>query len=124
MIAESRRGGDLNRATGRYFDRRVDDVLFPIAVASGNIAGQRAAGQRSDRDVVSAARYRTRACRRTQTGMLRARQRDWISRALEWPPDAAYLDVDDACSAEIQSSFSIADMADRLIEAQRVFRCR
>src|SRR5438876_8915989 len=49
MIAESRRGGDLNRATGRDFDRRVDDVLFPIAFASGNIAGQRVAGQRSDR---------------------------------------------------------------------------
>src|SRR6266436_674798 len=54
MIAESGRGGDLNRAARRDFDRRVDDVLFPIAFAGGNIAGQRVAGQCRDCDVVSA----------------------------------------------------------------------
>ena len=32
--------------------------------------------------------------------------------------DAAHLDVDDARGAEVQSSFSIADVADRLVEAQ------
>src|SRR5256885_9447354 len=118
MIAESRRGGDLNRATGRDFDRRVDDVLFPIAFASGNIAGQRVAGQRSDRDVVSAA----------DTALEHAAAPNWnVAGEAERldlagagvAADAAYLDVDDACSAEIQSSFSIAEMTDRLIEAQR-----
>src|SRR2546422_10897473 len=52
MIAESGRGGDLNRAAGGDFDGRIDDVLFPIAFVSGNIAGESVTGQGRDRDVV------------------------------------------------------------------------
>src|SRR6266705_1493133 len=86
MIAESRRGGDLKRATGRDFDRRVDDVLFPIAFASGNIAGQRVTGQRSDRDVVSAA----------DTALKHAAAANRKVAGAGVAADAAYLDVDDA----------------------------
>src|SRR6266849_1987304 len=53
MIAESRRGGDSNRAAGGDFDGRVDDVLFPIAFAGRNIAGQRVTRQGGNGNVVS-----------------------------------------------------------------------
>src|SRR5260370_32208528 len=45
MIAESRRGGDLNRATGRDFDRRGARVLFPLTCAFGQIAGPQSDGR-------------------------------------------------------------------------------
>jgi hypothetical protein len=39
MIAESGRGGDLNRAAGGDFYGRIDDVLFPIALQSDTSPG-------------------------------------------------------------------------------------
>src|SRR5258708_35961445 len=111
MIAESGRGGDLNRAARRDFDRRVDNVLFPIAFAGGNIAGERVAGQGGDRDVVSAADtafQHAAAPNRDVAG--EAESLDLASAGVA--ADAAHLDVDDASGAEIQSGFSIADMAD------------
>src|SRR5258708_37627322 len=52
MIAESGRRRDLNRAARGDFDWRIDDVLFPITFAGGDIARECVARQGRDRDVV------------------------------------------------------------------------
>ena len=41
MIAESGSGGDWNRTGGGDFDGGIDDVFFPVALAGGDVAGQR-----------------------------------------------------------------------------------
>src|SRR5437588_6174661 len=121
MISESRRGGDLNRAAGRDFDGWVDDILFPIPFAGGDIAWQRVAGQGRDRDVMSPA---DAALEHTPTP-----DRDIASQAQSLDlssagvaADATHLDVDDARGTEVQSGFRIADVTDRLVEAQRGFQ--
>ena len=40
---------------GGGFDRRNDDVLLPVALAGGDVAGQDEVGKRGERDVVGAA---------------------------------------------------------------------
>src|SRR5260370_21697265 len=116
MIAESGRGGDLNRAAGRDFDGRVDDVLFPIWFAGGNMAGKRGAGQGRDGNVVGPADTALEHAAAPHGYVAgEAESLDLASAGVA--ADATHFDVNDARGAEVQSGFSIADVADRLVEA-------
>src|SRR5882762_8766907 len=101
MIAESGRGGDLNCAAGRDFDGWVDDVLFPIAFAGGNIAGQRVAGQGRDRDIVSPADTALEHAA-APYGYLAGEAKSLDLASAGVASDATTLDVDDARGAEVE----------------------
>src|SRR6267378_1687049 len=118
MVTESWRGGDLNRAARRDLDGRIDNVLFPIALAGGNIARQGIAGQGRDGDVVdapNAAFQHTAAPDRNV-----ARQAE----SLDFPgagvaADAAQLDINDASGVELESGLSVSGVADGFVETNR-----
>src|SRR5712664_2278177 len=118
MIAESWCGGDRNRAAGRDFDGRIDEVFLPIAFAGGNVAGQSVAGQGRDGDVVSA----------TDAAFEHPAAPDWNAarqaERVDLPSagvaaDAAELDVNDARGAEVESSLRITGVANGFVEANR-----
>ena len=118
MIAESGRRRDLNRAAGGDFDRRIDDVFFPITFAGGDIAGERVAGKGRDRDVVcpadAALEHATAPC----GYVAREAQRLDFFRA-RMAADAAQLYVDDARGIEFYGGFRVADVMNRFVETNR-----
>ena len=100
MIAESGRGGDGNRAARRDLDRWIDDVFSPIALAGGDITGERVAAKGRDGDVVNAADAAFQHATAPNRNI--ARQAE----LLDFPSarvaaDTAELDVDDARGAEV-----------------------
>src|SRR5712664_3530233 len=118
MVTESGCRGDGNRAAGRDFDGRIDEVFFPVAFAGGNVAGQSVAGQGRDGDVVNA----------PDAAFEHAAAPDWnVARQaerLDLPSagvaaGAAELDVNDARGAEVESSLRITGVANGFVEANR-----
>src|SRR5580693_4114706 len=120
MIAESWAGRDLDRAMRGDFDKRVDDVLFPITFAGGHIAGQRVAGQGSDRDVVGAANPAFEHAATPGRNFAREAKGLNLARA-GMPADATQLDVNDPRGTELDGGFRVAEVPNRLVEANRSF---
>src|SRR5713226_5572410 len=118
MIAESRRGGDSNRAAGGDFDGRIDDVLFPIAFAGRNIARHRVARQGRDGNVVSPPDATLKHAA-APYGYVAGEAQSLDLASARMTADTAQLDVDDAGSPEVQSGFRITDVANRFVEANR-----
>src|SRR5216684_509694 len=118
MIAESGSSGDLNCSARGNFDGRVNDVLFPIALAGGDVAGQRVTGKGRGGDVVSPANTRfEHATAPRVDAASEAESLDLASASVA--ADAAQLDVNDARGSELQSSLRIAEVADGLVKANR-----
>src|SRR5712664_1817735 len=118
MVTESGRGGDGNRAAGRDFDGRIDEVFFPIAFAGGNVAGQSVAGQGRDGDVANAPDAAFEHATAPDRNVARQAERlDLASAGVA--ADAAELDVNDARGAEVESSLGITRVANGLVEANR-----
>src|SRR6267378_2116746 len=118
IVTESGCGGDGNRATGRDFDGRIDEVFFPIAFAGGNVARQSVAGQGRDGDVVNAPDAAFQHAAAPDRNVVRQAE------GLDLPgagvaADAAQLDVNDARCVQVESSLRITRVANGFVEANR-----
>src|SRR5262249_60639364 len=109
-------GGNFDGAGGRDGDFGLDDVLVPVAGASGNVARQRKVRQRGHGDVVGAA----------NTGFQHAAAPDRYGVALaevvdmpglEMSADPAELDVDDFAGTKGSGFFGLLVWVDARVEA-------
>ena len=114
--AAAGRGGYGDGSVGADGDFGLDDVLRPVAVGGGDVAGEREVRQRGEGDVVGAA----------DAGLEHAAAPDGDAELLGdvvdgdgfgEAADAAYLDVDDLAAAEFEGGARVAAVADALVEA-------
>src|SRR6267143_1778651 len=114
IVTESGCGGDGNRATGRDFDGRIDEVFFPIAFAGGNVARQSVAGQGRDGDVVNAPDAAFQHAAAPDRNVVRqAEGLDFSSTGVA--ADAAELDINDARGTKVESSLGITRVANGFV---------
>src|SRR5262249_4235193 len=98
------------------FDFGLDDVLFPIALAGGNIAGEDEAGQGGHGDVVSAtdAGFQHAAA---PYGNLQGTAEIFNLAGFGVATDATKLDIDNAARIHSQCAFGVMSVMDGFVEA-------
>ena len=111
-------GRHRDRAVGGDLDRRLDQVGIEVALARGDVAGQREVRQRRQVDVRGAADARLEHAAVPHRDAVRGAQIVQPDRLGE-AADAARLDVDDAAGAGGDRLARDADRLDRLVEADR-----
>ena len=116
--ANARASGTAIVPSARDVDRRLDQVGLVVALAGGDVAGQREVRQAREMDVVGAADAALEHAAVPHRNAVRRAQIVQLDR-LAVAADAAGLDVDDLAGPGVDRVARDAHGVDRLVEADR-----